>query len=86
MIVLTPDFMTKIGKKAAQDCLCAVSKVFDKSENRSPMVRKKIKIKKTIKGYGSAASVALATKLSMRNTVETRISTEQQKPNKNGCQ
>jgi hypothetical protein len=46
--------MTKIGKKAAQDFFGAVSKVFD-SENRSPMVRKKNKIKRTIKGYGSAA-------------------------------
>ena len=30
MIVLTPDFMTKIDKKAAQDFFCAVSKVFDR--------------------------------------------------------
>jgi hypothetical protein len=29
-IVLAPDFMTKIGKKAAQDFVCAVSKVFDR--------------------------------------------------------
>jgi hypothetical protein len=35
--------MTNVGKKAAQDYFCAVSKVFDKSENRSPMVRKKKK-------------------------------------------
>jgi hypothetical protein len=54
LIVLAPDFTTKIGKKAAQDFFGAVSKVFD-SENRSPMVRKKNKIKRTIKGYGSAA-------------------------------
>jgi hypothetical protein len=27
LIVLAPDFMTKIGKKAAQDFFCAVSKV-----------------------------------------------------------
>ena len=30
MIVLAPDFMTKIGKKAVQDFFCTVSKVFDR--------------------------------------------------------
>ena len=30
LIVLAPDFMTKIGKKAVQDFFCAVSKVFDR--------------------------------------------------------
>ena len=30
LIVLAPDFMTKIGKKAAQDFFGAVSKVFDR--------------------------------------------------------
>ena len=30
MIVLAPDFMTKICKKAAQHFHCAVSKVFDR--------------------------------------------------------
>ena len=30
MIVLAPDFMTKIGKKAAQDFFGAVSKVVDR--------------------------------------------------------
>ena len=30
LIVLAPDFMTKIGKKAAQDFFCTVSKVFDR--------------------------------------------------------
>jgi hypothetical protein len=30
LIALSPDFMTKIGKKAAQDFFCAVSKVFDR--------------------------------------------------------
>jgi hypothetical protein len=45
-------------KNAAQDFFCAVSKVFD-SENRSPMVRKKKKIiKRTIKGYSSAANTS----------------------------
>ena len=30
LIVLAPDFMTTIGKKAAEDFFCAVSKVFDR--------------------------------------------------------
>ena len=30
LIVLAPDFMTKIGKKAAQDFFGAISKVFDR--------------------------------------------------------
>ena len=29
-MVLAPDFMTKIGKKAAQDFFCTVSKVFER--------------------------------------------------------
>jgi hypothetical protein len=52
--------MTKIGKKAAQDFFCAISKVFDRVKTvGSPMVRKKNKIKRTIKGYGSAANCAV---------------------------
>jgi hypothetical protein len=47
--------MTKIGKKAAQDFFCAVSKVFDKVKTVALWSAKKIKIKRTIKGYGSAA-------------------------------
>ena len=57
MIVLAPDFMTKIGKKAAQDFFCAVSKVFDRVKTVAlwSAKKKKIKKKRTIKGYGSAA-------------------------------
>jgi hypothetical protein len=47
--------MTKIGKKAAQDFFCAVSKVFDRVKTVALWSAKKIKIKRTIKGYGSAA-------------------------------
>ena len=55
MIVLAPDFMTKIGKKAAQDFFCAVSKVFDRVKTVALWFAKN-KIKRTIKGYGSAAT------------------------------
>ena len=65
MIVLAPDFMTKIGKKAAQDFFCAVLKVFDRVKTVALWSAKKIKIKRTIKGYGYAARlpVALFTKI-----------------------
>jgi hypothetical protein len=43
--------MTKIGKKAAQDFFCAVSKVFDRVKTVALWSAKKI----YIKGYGSAA-------------------------------
>ena len=43
LIVLTPDFMTKIGKKAAHDLLCAVSKVFDRVKTVALWSAKKIK-------------------------------------------
>jgi hypothetical protein len=46
--------MTKIGKKAAQDFFGAVSKVFDRVNTVAQWSAKKIK--RTIKGYGSAAS------------------------------
>ena len=49
MIVLAPDFMTKICKKAAQHFHCAVSKVFD-------MVHKYQKTGQDHKGNGSAAT------------------------------
>jgi hypothetical protein len=45
--------MTKIGKKAAQDFFSAVSKVFDRVKTVALWSGKKIK--RTIKGYGSAA-------------------------------
>ena len=50
MIVLAPDFMTKIGKKAAQDFFWAV---FDRVKTVALWSAKKNKIKRTIKGYGS---------------------------------
>ena len=56
MIVLAPDFMTKIGKKAAQDFFCAVSKVYDRVKTVALWSAKKKEIKRTIKGYGSAAN------------------------------
>ena len=42
LIVLAPDFMTKIGKKAAQDFFCAVSKVFDRVETVALWSAKKL--------------------------------------------
>jgi hypothetical protein len=48
--------MTKIGKKAAQDFFCAVSKVFDRVKTVA-LWSAKNKIKRTIKGYGSAVNV-----------------------------
>jgi hypothetical protein len=42
LIVLAPDVMTKIGNKAAQDFVCAVSKVVDRVKTVALyMVRKK---------------------------------------------
>jgi hypothetical protein len=55
--------MTKICKKAAQDFFCAVLKVFDRVKTVA-LWSAKIKIKKrTIKGYGSAASHDIAKEL-----------------------
>ena len=51
-MVLAPDFMTKICKKAAQHFHCAVSKIFDRVKS-SANIRK---LAKDHKGYGSAAS------------------------------
>jgi hypothetical protein len=48
--------MTKIGKKAAQEFFCAVSKVFDRVKTVALWSAKKNKIKRTIKGYGSTAT------------------------------
>ena len=56
LIVLAPDFMTKICKKAAQDFFCAVLKVFDRVKTVALWYAKKIITKRTIKGYGSAAN------------------------------
>ena len=53
-------FHAKIGKKAAQDFFCAVSKVFDSVKTVALWSAKKNKIKRTIKGYGSAANFSQA--------------------------
>jgi hypothetical protein len=58
LIVLPPDFMTKICKKAAQHFHCAESKVFtiEKSVALWSANIKKPKQDKDLKSYGSAAS------------------------------
>ena len=48
-------FHDKNWQKSAQDFFCAVSKVFDRVKTVAIWSAKKIKIKRTIKGYGSAA-------------------------------
>ena len=50
LIVLAPDLMTKIDKKAAQDFFCAVSKVFDRVKTVALWSAKKNKNKKDHKG------------------------------------
>ena len=55
MIVLAPDFMTKICKKAAQDFHRAVSKVFDRVKSVALWSANIRKLAKDHKGYGSAA-------------------------------
>ena len=67
LIVLAPNFMTKICKKAAQHFHCTVSKVFDKVKSValwSANIRKLAlwsanirKLAKYHKGYGSAANI-----------------------------
>ena len=56
MIVLAPDFMTKICKKAAQHFHCAVSKVFDRVKSVALWSANIRKLAKDHKGYGSTAS------------------------------
>ena len=56
MIVLAPDFMTKICKKAVQDFHCAVSKAFDWMKSVALWSANIRKLAKNHKGYGSAAS------------------------------
>ena len=56
MIVLAPDFMTKICKKAAQDFHGAVSKVFDRVKSVALWSANIRKLAKDHKGYGSAAT------------------------------
>ena len=55
MIVLAPDFMTKVCKKAAQHFHCAVSKVFDRVKSVALWSANIGKLAKDHKGYGSAA-------------------------------
>ena len=55
MIVLAPDFMTKICKKAAQDFHRAFSKVFDRVKSVALWSANIRKLAKDHKGYGSAA-------------------------------
>ena len=55
MIVLAPDFMTKICKKAAQHFQCAVSKVFDRVKSVALWSANIRKLTKDYNGYGSAA-------------------------------
>ena len=56
MIVLAPDFMTTICKKAAQDFHRAVSKVFDRVKSVALWSANIRKLAKDHKGYGSAAN------------------------------
>ena len=55
LIILAPDFMTKIYNKAAQDFRCAVSKVFDRVKSVALWSANIRKLAKDHKGYGSAA-------------------------------
>ena len=56
MIVLAPDFMTTIFKKAAQDFHRAVSKVFDRVKSVALWSANIRKLAKDHKCYGSAAT------------------------------
>ena len=55
MIVLAPDFMTSICKKAAQHFHYAVSKVFDRVKSVALWSANFRKLAKDHKGYGSGA-------------------------------
>ena len=57
MIVLAPNFMTKICKKAGLHFHCAVSKVFDRVKSVAPWSENIRKLVKDHKGYGSTANV-----------------------------
>ena len=56
LIVLAPDFMTKICKKAAQHFHRADSKVFDRVKSVALWSANIRKLAKDHKGYGSAAT------------------------------
>ena len=60
MIVLAPDFMTKICKKATQHFHCAVSKVFDRVKSVGLWSANFRKLAKDHKGYGSGAKYVRA--------------------------
>ena len=55
LIVLPPDFMTKIYKKAAQHFHCADSKVFDRVKSAALWSANIRPLAKDHKDYGSAA-------------------------------
>jgi hypothetical protein len=55
LIVLAPDFMTNICKKAAKDFHCVVYKVFDKVKSVALWSANIRKLAKDHKGYDSAA-------------------------------
>ena len=55
LIVLAPDFMTRMCKKVAQDFHRAVSKVFDRVKSVALWSANIRKLAKDHKGYGSAA-------------------------------
>ena len=57
MIVLAPDFMTTICKKAAQNFHRTVSKVFDRVKSVALWSANIRKLTKDHKGYGSAATL-----------------------------
>ena len=60
LIVLAPDFMTKICKNAAQHFHWAVSKVFDRVKSVALWSANIRKLAKDHKGYGSAATILIA--------------------------
>ena len=55
------------GKKVAQDFFCTVSIVFDRVKTVALWSAKKIKIKRTIKGYGYTAMVFAASLLNTQH-------------------
>ena len=63
MIVLTPDFMTKNCKKAAQHFQCAFSKVFDRVKSVALWSANIRKLAKDHKGYGFAANNRITQKI-----------------------
>jgi len=62
LIVLAPDFMIKVCKKAAQHFHCAVSKVFDRMKSVALWFANIRKLTKDHKVYGSTARIEHAVK------------------------